>query len=68
MNVSYQDGGGYCDALAFRHIQWYNWWLGRSMSTMQVDQQPIIPYIAIETDQMCMKNWHNYVQMAIIIL
>ena len=57
MNVLYQNGGGYCDALAYRRIQWYNWWLGRSMSTIYISQQPIIPYIAIETGQMCMKNW-----------
>ena len=71
MNVLYQNGSGYCDALAFIHvIQWtrHNWWWCPSISTTQVDQQPIIPYIAIETGQMCMRNCHNYVQIAIIII
>ena len=58
MNVLYQNGGGYCNALAFRHTQWYIWQLHRFIPLISVNRQPIIPYITIETGQICMKIWH----------
>ena len=55
MNVLYQNGGGYCDALTLNTSQYSDQHI--SFSSV-ISRDPIIPYIAVETGQNLMYIQH----------